>query len=399
MSNENTSEREKSNSNYSPSVFENWDDIDNINPRLLRGIYAYGFEHPSPIQKKAILPILDGKDIIAQAQSGTGKTGAFVVGALQLVDTESDTTQAMIIAPTRELSKQIYDVTNKLGQMVKGLRVRLLIGGTSAEADISELKNNVPHIVVGCPGRIHDMMRRQHIVSKNIKFLILDEADEMLSSGFKEQIYNIFQYLNNEVQVGLFSATMPPELYKLTEKFMRDPVKILVKTDMLTLEGIAQYYIALEDDSQKYMTLKDIYGTISMSQCIIYCNSIKRVGDLYEAMKEDNFPVCCIHSGMEQEERESGYSAFKKGEFRVLISSNVTARGIDIQQVSTVINFDIPKDIHTYIHRIGRSGRWGRKGVGINFITRRDYKKVKDIEAHYNTQIKELPGDFVITEQ
>ena len=305
----------------------------------------------------------------------------------------------MIIAPTRELSKQIYDVTNKLGQMVKGLRVRLLIGGTSAEADISELKNNVPHIVVGCPGRIHDMMRRQHIVSKNIKFLILDEADEMLSSGFKEQIYNIFQYLNNEVQVGLFSATMPPELYKLTEKFMRDPVKILVKTDMLTLEGIAQYYIALEDDSQKYMTLKDIYGTISMSQCIIYCNSIKRVGDLYEAMKEDNFPVCCIHSGMEQEERESGYSAFKKGEFRVLISSNVTARGIDIQQVSTVINFDIPKDIHTYIHRIGRSGRWGRKGVGINFITRRDYKKVKDIEAHYNTQIKELPGDFVITEQ
>lgn len=399
MSNENTSEREKSNSNYSPSVFENWDDIDNINPHLLRGIYAYGFEHPSPIQKKAILPILDRKDIIAQAQSGTGKTGAFVVGALQLVDTESDTTQAMIIAPTRELSKQIYDVTKKLGQMVKGLRVRLLIGGTSAEADISELKNNVPHIVVGCPGRIHDMMRRQHIVSKNIKFLILDEADEMLSSGFKEQIYNIFQYLNNEVQVGLFSATMPPELYKLTEKFMRDPVKILVKTDMLTLEGIAQYYIALEDDSQKYMTLKDIYGTISMSQCIIYCNSIKRVGDLYEAMKEDNFPVCCIHSGMEQEERESGYSAFKKGEFRVLISSNVTARGIDIQQVSTVINFDIPKDIHTYIHRIGRSGRWGRKGVGINFITRRDYKKVKDIEAHYNTQIKELPGDFVITEQ
>ena len=390
MSNENENVR----TTNIPREFDNWDDIDGLNTNLLRGIYSYGFETPSPIQKKAILPIIDGSDIIAQAQSGTGKTGAFVVGGLQLIDVNKLETQVMIVAPTRELSKQIFEVVNKLSQMMKGLHTYLLIGGTSTESDITNLQKHIPHIVIGCPGRIHDMIRRQAIETKKIKFLALDEADEMLSSGFKEQVYNIFQYMNNEVQVGLFSATMPPELYKLTEKFMRDPIKILVKSDMLTLEGIVQYYIGLDDDSQKYLTLKDIYGKISMSQCIIYCNSIKRVADLYEAMKEDQFPVCCIHSGMEQEEREEGYKLFKEGKYRVLISSNVTARGIDIQQVSTVINFDIPKDIHTYLHRIGRSGRWGRKGMGINFVTRRDFRKIKDIEQYYSTEIRELPSDF-----
>ena len=191
-----------------------------------------------------------------------------------------------------------------------------------------------------------------------------------------------------------FSATMPPELNALTEKFMRNPVKILVKTDLLTLEGIAQYKIVIDDDPQKYATLKDIYSIISMSQCIIYCNSVKRVTSLYDAMKQDEFPVCCIHSSMEKEDRASAYDDFKTGKHRVLISSNVTARGIDIQQVSTVINFDIPKDVNTYLHRIGRSGRWGRKGIGINFVTRRDIRKIKDIEEHYNTQIPDLPANF-----
>jgi superfamily II DNA/RNA helicase len=165
---------------------------------------------------------------------------------------------------------------------------------------------------------------------------------------------------------------------------------------MLTLEGITQYYIALEDDGQKYSCLKDLFNSLTVSQCIIYCNSVRRVSDLYEAMKEDKFPVCCIHSGMEKEERNESYNQFKNGKYRVLISSNVTARGIDIQQVSIVVNFDIPRDIHTYLHRIGRSGRWGRKGVGINFVTRRDIKKINEIEAYYNTEIKELPESFLI---
>jgi translation initiation factor 4A len=187
---------------------------------------------------------------------------------------------------------------------------------------------------------------------------------------------------------------MPPELHNLAEKFMREPVKILVKSEMLTLEGITQYYVALNDDNDKYITLKDLYGQISMSQCIIYCNSVKKVSDLHEAMVTDGYPVCCIHSGMEKEARIESYNDFKSGKYRVLISSDVTARGIDVQQVSTVINFDVPKDIHTYLHRIGRSGRWGRKGVGINFVTKRDFRKIKEIESYYNTQIIELPSSF-----
>ena len=237
------------------------------------------------------------------------------------------------------------------------------------------------------------MIRRNYINAKTLKLIVLDEADEMLSSGFKEQVYNIFQHLSNNIQVALFSATLPPELSALTDKFMRNPVKILVKSEMLTLEGISQFKVQIEDDRQKYMTLKDLYNHISMSQCII-CNSVKRVQDLYEAMCEDNFPVCCIHSNMEKEDRANSYNEFKSGKYRVLISSNVTARGIDIQQVSTVINFDIPKDINTYLHRIGRSGRWGRKGIGINFITRRDFRKLKEIEQHYNTVIEDLPANF-----
>jgi superfamily II DNA/RNA helicase len=175
---------------------------------------------------------------------------------------------------------------------------------------------------------------------------------------------------------------------------MRDPVRIYVKTEQLTLEGISQYYVAIDDDRQKYSTLKDLYAYISMSQCIIYCNSVKRVIDLYEAMKEDEFPVCCLHSGMEKHDRDTAFNEFRVGKSRVLISSNVTSRGIDIQQVSTVINFDIPKCIHNYLHRIGRSGRWGRKGVGINFVTRRDISKLKEIEAHYSCEIREMPSNL-----
>mgnify|MGYP006101880465 FL=1 len=373
---------------------ENWDDLTDIKQEVLRGIYGYGFEKPSPIQQKAIQPMINGFDIIAQAQSGTGKTGVFAVGALNKVDTTINSTQIIILSPTRELSKQTKDVLSSLGEFIKDLRIQLLIGGTSTDADIDILKNNTPHIVVGCPGRTHDMMRRQHINNKRIKLVILDEADEMLSSGFKEQIYNIFQFLPKDVQLCLFSATMPPELSTLTEKFMQDPIQILVKSEMLTLEGISQYYVGMDDDQSKYLTLKDLFSSISLSQCIIYCNSVKRVRDLHIAMVDDNFPVSCIHSEMTKEERDTSYYDFKSGVSRVLISTNITARGIDIQQVSTVINFDIPKCVHIYLHRIGRSGRWGRKGIGINFVTKRDLTLLKNIEAHYSTQIEELPLNF-----
>ena len=370
-----------------------WEDLD-MNASVLRGIYNYGFENPSPIQKKAITPIFQKKDVIAQAQSGTGKTGCFAISSLQLIDITKKNPQVIILSPTRELSIQTKTVTDGIGCYFTGLQTQLLIGGTSVDDDIKNLQEKTPHIIIGCPGRVHDMLKRGKLNKKHLSLLIIDEADEMLSSGFKEQVYNIFQYMPSNIQVCLFSATIPPEINNLTEKFLRNPVRILVKADQLTLEGINQYFVALDNDDQKYDTLKDIYAMVSISQCIIYCNSVKRVNDLYEAMQSDGFPVCQIHSNMDKEERNKSFQEFKSGKHRVLISSNVTARGIDIQQVSTVINFDVPNCIHTYLHRIGRSGRWGRKGAGINFITQRDMSKLKEIESYYGTKINELTENW-----
>lgn len=376
-------------------IFNSWDDLD-LNPDLLRGIYGYGFEKPSPIQSKAIHPIKEGRDLIAQAQSGTGKTATFTIGALSIIDIKENSNQVLILAPTHELAQQITSVIHGLSSMMAGIRIKTVIGGSSIDEDATQMRENPPHIIVGCPGRVFDMIRRRHINANKLRLVILDEADEMLSSGFKEQVYNVFKYLNKEVQIALFSATLPDNIFAITNKFMRNPVKICVKAESLTLEGIKQFYVAVDDDRAKYLTLKDLYQHISVAQCIIYANSVKRVIDLYEAMKEDGFPVCCLHSNMDKGERENAFKEFRNGVARVLISSNVTSRGIDIQQVSVVINFDLPRDIHNYLHRIGRSGRWGRKGTGINFITRRDIGKMKEIEAYYATQIQELPGDFQI---
>lgn len=375
---------------------EEWNDLE-MNPEVLRGIYSYGFENPSPIQKKGIKPMLNKRDVIAQAQSGTGKTGCFTVGTLARIDPTKPGVQALILSPTRELSMQTKNVIDGIGTFVKGFKSQLLVGGTSTDETIKGLIEDKPSVVVGCPGRVYDMLRRKKLHPNTLRLIILDEADEMLSSGFKEQIYNIFQFMPSDIQVGLFTATLPHDLMSLTEKFMRNPVKVLVKAEQLTLEGISQYYVGLDSDEQKYECLKDIFSSLSMAQCIIYCNSVRRVQDLYDAMTADNYPVAQIHSGMEKEDRSKSYKEFRAGTQRVLISSNVTARGIDVQQVSTVINFDLPKCVHTYLHRIGRSGRWGRKGVGINFITRRDSRKLKEIEQHYSTQISEMPLNWAQT--
>ena len=244
----------------------------------------------------AINYIIKGRDIIAQAQSGTGKTGAFTTGVLQILSNlgykskDNKTTSAIILAPTHELAKQTKDVLEKIGRFMK-ITVQLLVGGTSVENDKKNLTENTPHIVVGTPGRIHDMLRRKYLNANNFKVLVIDEADEMLSSGFKEQMYKIFQFVPNNMQIGLFSATMPNDLQELTNKFMVDPIKILVKADQLTLQGIAQYFINIEDDVSKYETIKDLFSSLSIAQAIIYCNSTRRVDDLCEAMISDQFPV------------------------------------------------------------------------------------------------------------
>ena len=394
----NTIEQNSSNSintedmQSSEFTIENWDDFD-INPQLLRGIYSMGFEKPSPIQKKAILPIVKGRDIIAQAQSGTGKTGTFSIGTLQSINTGLNKVQAILMSPTHELATQTANVVTGLGSMMTNLRVQTLIGGTSINEDSINLQKNTPQVIVGTPGRIFDMIKRDKLNVSFLKILIIDEADDMLSTGFKEQIYNIFQQLPSDIQVSLFSATMPQDVLDLSSKFMRDPVKIIMKAEELTLDGIKQYFVALPNDIAKKEAVKMIFEHLTVSQCIIYVNSVKRVIDLYNVMLEEGFSVICMHSSMTKIERNTAFNQFKNGHARVLISSNITSRGIDVQQVSVVINFDIPHCIHNYLHRIGRSGRWGRKGVAINFITRQDIKYMKDIENHYKCNIQQLQLD------
>lgn len=374
-------------------IVHSWDQLD-IPTNLLRGIYAYGFEKMSPIQKKAIHPMIMKKNLIAQAQSGTGKTATFTIGSLSNVNLDLLTPQILVLSPTRELTKQIANVFNGIGCMMPNLNVQTMVGGTPVDDDIRKLNSSPPHVIVGCPGRINDIFKKSTNAYKQIKLVVLDEADEMLSFGFKEQVYHILHLFDKNIQICLFSATLPDYINSIITKIMINPVKIQVKSEQLTLEGISQYYVALENDQQKYATLKDLYSIISVNQCIIYANSLQRVSDLYDAMISDGYPVCCIHSNMEKADRDNAFRDFKLGKYRLLISSNVTARGIDIQQVSIVINFDLPKCVHSYIHRIGRSGRWGRKGMGINFITRRDVPKIREIEAHYATEIVELPSQL-----
>jgi translation initiation factor 4A len=372
---------------------DTWDDLE-IPSELLRGIYAYGFEKPSEIQKKSIAPILAGRDVIAQAQSGMGKTGAFSIGTLGRIDVSKPKVQAILMAPTHELVKQTNSVIKALGGMLPGLRVKTLIGGTSIQEDSDEIRDSCPHVIVGCAGRIYDMFRRRYLSGRDIRIMVLDEADEMLSQGFQQKIHQIFQFMPQDLQVVLFSATLPPEILEITKEFMRNPVRITMEAEKLNLECITQYYIALRHDGDKYDTLKDLFSVISVNQTIIYCNSIHRVTDLYKAMTDEGFSVCYIHSSMDKVERDKAFQSFRTGGFRVLISSDITARGIDVQQVSTVINFDITRCPHKYLHRIGRSGRWGRKGMAINFVTRQDTETMRRIERHYGIEIKELPANF-----
>jgi len=371
-------------------ICESFDDLD-LNENLLRGIYSYGFEKPSAIQQRAILPLLQGRDTIGQAQSGTGKTAAFVVGSLGRIDYSKYSAQALILAPTRELATQIQKVCMALGDYLKA-RVHACIGGTAVRDDIEKLKEG-QQLVVGTPGRVKDMILKNFLRIDDIQIFVLDEADEMLSRGFKDQIYEIFRTLPENVQVALFSATMAPEVLDVTEKFMRDPVRILVKKDELTLEGIRQFYVCVEKEEWKMDTLCDLYETLTITQAIIYCNTRRKVDNLAAYMTDKDFTVSCMHADLEQKERDLIMREFRSGSSRVLISTDLLARGIDVQQVSLVINYDIPRDMENYLHRIGRSGRFGRKGVAINFVTNSEGRLIQEIQRYYHTQIEEMPCD------
>ncbi|KAG9127883.1 RNA helicase [Ceratobasidium sp. 392] len=356
---------------------------------LLRGIYAYNFEKPSAIQQRAILPITKGRDVIAQAQSGTGKTATFSISILQSIDTTLRETQALVLSPTRELATQIQSVILALGDYMN-VQCHACIGGTSIGEDIRKLDHG-QHVVSGTPGRVFDMIRRRNLRTRNIKMLVLDEADELLNKGFKDQIYDVYRYLPPSTQVVVLSATLPYDVLEMTTKFMTDPIRILVKRDELTLEGIKQFFVAVEKEDWKFDTLCDLYDTLTITQAVIFCNTRRKVEWLTEKMRGANFTVASMHGDMVQKERDAIMQEFRSGSSRVLITTDVWARGIDVQQVSLVINYDLPSNRENYIHRIGRSGRFGRKGVAINFVTIDDVRILRDIEQFYSTQIDEMP--------
>lgn len=384
---------------YELRTYTNFDEM-GLPDNLLRGIYSYGFERPSAIQQKAIKPIVDGKDILAQAQSGTGKTGTFCIGSMSRVDPSLKAPQVLVLTPTRELAQQIETVAKGLSDKIP-LSVYCAVGGTELHHDLRALDKGA-QFIIGTPGRIYDLMNRKALTGggsalprTHIKVLILDEADQMLEDKFHEQVMCILDLgFPNTTQVALFSATMPPEVVDVATRLLRDPVKILIPPEEVTLDGIKQFFVQLPKDDWKIEALLDIYSQLNINQAMIYCNKRQRVEWLAEKMSSQGFPISFIHGEMEVGERKRRMADFRTGNVRVLISTDLLARGIDVQQVSLVINYELPSNHENYIHRIGRSGRFGRKGVAINLIGPDETQMLKDIEQYYTTTIQPLPDDI-----
>ncbi len=361
-----------------------------LKDEILRGIYAYGFERPSSIQRQGIPAVAGGRDVIAQAQSGTGKTATFAIGALQRVDVALRETQVLVLSPTRELATQTAEVFRALGDYARA-QVHACIGGTKVGDDARRLEHGA-HVVVGTPGRVYDMIRRQSLRMARVSMLVLDEADEMLGRGFKEQIYDIYRHVPPGAQVVLVSATLPADVLAVAEAFMADAVRITVRRSALTLDGIRQHRVAVGRDEWRFDTLCDLYDSIAIAQAVVFCASRKRVEWLAARLADAHFTVAAMHGEMPQRERDAIMAEFRRGSARVLVATDVWARGIDVQQVSVVFNYDVPPSPEAYLHRIGRSGRFGRKGLAITLVADEDEAAVRAIERHFSTTISPLPA-------
>ena len=395
---ENTLERVSVKSEAAPlaeeeiQVYQSFDDMD-LPEQVLRGVYGIGFERPSPIQQKAIKPIKDGRDVLAQAQSGTGKTGAFTIGSLCRVDPTLRKVQVLVLVPVRELAQQIEGVVKQISQHM-GISVYSATGGPPIREDIRAIEKGC-QFLIGTPGRVFDLMNRNVLHRDNIRVLIFDEADQMLEDRFKEQVMCILQKgFPKETQIALFSATMDEDVVDIATKILRTPVRILVDASAVPLDGIKQYYVPLENPDWKFEVLCDLYQQLNISQALIYCNKRQRADWLAEKMGQQGFPLSVIHGEMDVEERKKRMNDFRRGEVRVMISTDMLARGIDVQQVSLVINYELPVQKENYIHRIGRAGRFGRKGVTINLISPEEKRAVAEIEEHWKITLEVLPNDL-----
>ena len=371
--------------------------------KLLRGVYSAGFEKPSNIQQLAIMPMKEGRDILAQAQSGTGKTATFVIGGLSRIDTTRNEVQMVVISPTRELADQTAGVATTVGQYM-GARIHLATGGPPVSKDLSILQqtrgaaDHVPHVLVVTPGRFYDLLIRRAVAPDPVRVLVLDEADQMLAARFREQIHCILNTIKwpSTVQVALLSATMIPEIRVVAKDLLYNPVEILLEPDKVSLEGIKQWYIEVTREEHKLDTLCDIYDHLSIQQAAIFVNTKQKAEWLADQMKHRGFDLDYIHGEMDVKEREERMVDFRAGRVRVLIATDLLGRGIDIQTISIVINYELPLDRENYIHRIGRSGRYGRKGASINLICPRELRMQAEIETFYGKKVNELPMDLNI---
>lgn len=372
-------------------VLRSFDDI-GLKDDVLRGVYAYGFDRPSAVQQRAIQPIMRGRDVIVQSQSGTGKTSVFCLGALQIVDFNLTEPQALLLSPTRELAEQSAKVCRALGDYV-GVRLHCCVGGKAVKDGIKALKTGV-HIVSGTPGRVLGMIQQGHLQVRRIKMLVLDEADEMFSKGFKDKVYSTHRVMPPKIQIVLVSATMPEEILELTENFMKEPFRLLVKRSDISLSRIRQFYISCGEEKWKFDTLCDLYDSITVTQTIIFCNSKRKVEWLAQKMREANFPIVAIHGDLPQKDRDSIMEDFRGGRARQLIATDLIGRGLDVNQVSIVINYDVPLSREYYVHRIGRSGRFGRKGVAVNLAKDEELPLLSGLEKFYQTRIQEMPANI-----
>lgn len=354
---------------------------------LLMGIYEKGFESPSPIQEESIPIALTGRDILARAKNGTGKTAAFCIPVLERVDTSKNVIQALLLVPTRELALQTSQVCKELGKHM-GVQVMVSTGGTSLRDDIVRLGASV-HIVVATPGRVLDLTEKGVCKLNHCNIAVMDEADKLLSPEFQPVIERLLSFLPSSRQICLYSATFPVTVKQFKEKFLKKPY-IINLMEELTLKGITQYY-AFVEEKQKVHCLNTLFSKLSINQSIIFCNSVHRVELLAKKITELGYSCFYIHAKMLQSHRNRVFHDFRNGNCRNLVCSDLFTRGIDIQAVNVVINFDFPKNSETYLHRVGRSGRFGHLGLAINLITYEDRFNLYRIEQELGTEIKPIP--------
>jgi ATP-dependent RNA helicase DDX6/DHH1 len=357
-----------------------------LRDELLKGIYEYGWETPSPIQEESIPVAMAGRDILARAKNGTGKTGAFCIPILSQIRSEVKKLQALIVVPTRELALQTSNICLKLSKHLH-LNVLVTTGGTSMQEDL--LRKEGAQVIVATPGRIFAFLEKKLVTAEECKFLVLDEADKLLASDFRDKVKGIVHYLPERRQIMLFSATFPDMVKEFTDSYMRDPFQINLMEE-LTLKGITQYY-AYVQEKHKVHCLNTLFSKLTVNQAIIFCNTTQRVELLTKKITELGYSCYYIHAKMDQAHRNRVFHAFRSGQCRNLVCSDLFTRGIDVPSVNVVINFDFPKYAETYLHRIGRSGRFGHLGIAINLITFEDRYALKDIETQLSTEIKAIP--------